>query len=126
MARKLSMLAPDWWDFTTLNDELLNDAAKLTPSDLLQLSRKGFKVVFYDTLEDFYLAEALEYVTAWKQSTKSNPVGVCGPIGPTEQLPLVARLVNELQVDLSNSHFWGMDEWYLRRKRGRCNSSFIV
>jgi hypothetical protein len=46
MARKLSMLAPDWWDFTTLDDELLNDAARLTPSDLLQLSRKGFKVVF--------------------------------------------------------------------------------
>jgi len=22
MARKLSMLAPDWWDFTTLDDKL--------------------------------------------------------------------------------------------------------
>ena len=22
MARKLSMLAPDWWDFTTLDDEI--------------------------------------------------------------------------------------------------------
>jgi glucosamine-6-phosphate deaminase len=42
MARKLSMLAPDWWDFTTLDDEILNDAAKLTPDDMLQLSRKGF------------------------------------------------------------------------------------
>ena len=63
MARKLSMLAPEWWDFTTLEDDLLMDAAKLTPDDLLQLSRPGFKVVFYDTLEDFYLAEALEYIT---------------------------------------------------------------
>ena len=62
MARKLSMLAPDWWDFTTLDNELLNDAAKLSPDDMLQLSRDGFKVIFYDTLEDFYLAEALEYV----------------------------------------------------------------
>ena len=107
MARKLSMLAPDWWDFTTLDDELLNDVAKLTPEDLLQLSRKGFRVVFYDTLEDFYLAEALEYITAWKQSTKSNPVGVCGPIGPTEQLPLVARLVNELQTRFVGFPFLG-------------------
>ncbi|HEC43901.1 MAG TPA: glucosamine-6-phosphate isomerase [Bacteroides sp.] len=112
MPRKLSMLAQDWWDFTTLDDELLNDAASLSQEDLLQLSRPGFRVVFYDTLEDFYLAEALEYITAWKQSSPDNPVGVCGPIGPTEQLPLVARLVNELQMDLSNSHFWGMDEWY--------------
>lgn len=116
MSRKLSMLAPEWWDFTTLDDELLNDAAKLTPKDMLQLSREGFRVVIYDTLEDFYLAEALEYITSWKQSTPGNPVGVCGPIGPTEQLPLVARLVNELKVNLADSHFWGMDEWYVNGK----------
>jgi len=115
------MLAPDWWDFTTLSDDILNDAAKLTPKDILQLSRNGFRVVFYDTLEDFYLAEALEYITAWKQSTQSNPVGICGPIGPTEQLPLVARLVNELQLDLSDSHFWGMDEWFINGKEADVN-----
>jgi glucosamine-6-phosphate deaminase len=66
MARKTSMLAPGWWDYTTLDDEILNDAAKLAAEDIAGLSREGFKVVFYDTLEDFYLAEALEYVTAWK------------------------------------------------------------
>jgi glucosamine-6-phosphate deaminase len=116
MPRKLSMLAPDWWDFTTLDDELLSDVAKLTPGDLLQFSREGFKIIFYDTLEDFYLAEALEYITAWKQASDSNPVGICGPVGPTEQLPLVARIVNELRLDLSNAHFWGMDEWYVDGK----------
>jgi len=113
MGRKLSMLAPGWWDFTTLDDEILNDAAKLTADDMAALSRDGFRVVFYDTLEDFYLAEALEYVAAWKQATPDNPAGICGPIGPTEQLPLVARLVNEMEVDLRNAHFWGMDEWYM-------------
>ncbi len=111
MARKQSILAPGWWDFTTLDDELLNDAAKLSEEDLLQLSREGFKVVFYETLEEFYLAEALEYITAWRQATESQPVGICGPIGPTEQLPLVARLVNELQLNLEHAHFWSMDEW---------------
>ena len=113
MHRKLSMLAPDWWDFTTLDDKLLNDVSKLMPNDLLQLSREGFRVIFYDTLEDFYLAEALEYITTWKQATANNPVGICGPIGPTEQLPLVARIVNELKMDLLNAHFWGMDEWFV-------------
>jgi len=110
------MLAPGWWDFTTLDDELLNDAAKLTPEDLLQLSRDGFKVLMYDTLEDFYLAEALEYITAWKQAIPDKPAGICGPIGPTEQLPLVARMVNELKLDLSDAHFWGMDEWFVNGK----------
>jgi len=116
MERKKSMLAPQWWDFTTLDDEILSDAAKLTKKDMIALSRDGFKVVFYDTLEDFYLAEALEYISAWRQASENEPAGICGPIGPTEQLPLVARLVNELELDLSNAHFWGMDEWYQNGK----------
>jgi len=47
--------------FTTLDEELLTDVANHA-NDIQQLSRGGFKVVFYDTLEEFYLAEALEYV----------------------------------------------------------------
>ncbi len=113
MPRKLSAISPDWWDYTTLDDDLIRDAAALTPEKMLRLSRPGFRVVMYDTLEDFYLAEALEYIMAWRQSTADNPVGLCGPIGPTEQLPLVARLVNDLNLDVRSAHFWGMDEWYL-------------
>lgn len=109
--RPLSKVAPDWWDYTTLDRELLDDAARLTAQDLLGLARPGFAIKFYDTLEDFYLAEALEYITAWRQATPEQPAGICGPIGPTEQLPLVARLVNELELDLRHAHFWGMDEW---------------
>jgi glucosamine-6-phosphate deaminase len=112
MPRKLSTIAPDWWDYTTLEDDLIRDAAKLTPRQIEKLARPGFRVVMYDTLEDFYLAEALEYIDAWRVSTPDNPVGICGPIGPTEQLPLVARLVNALEVSIRSAHFWGMDEWY--------------
>ncbi|MGQ9584628.1 MAG: glucosamine-6-phosphate isomerase [Anaerolineae bacterium] len=116
MMRPLSKVAPDWWDYTTLDREILDDAARLTADDLLQLSRPGFVVKFYDTLEDFYLAEALEYITAWRQATEHEPAGICGPIGPTEQLPLVARLVNELELDLRFAHFWAMDEWVVDGK----------
>ena len=114
--RPFSKVAPDWWDYTTLDREILDDAARLTADDLLQLSRPGFTVKFYDTLEDFYLAEALEYITTWRQATESEPAGICGPIGPTEQLPLVARLVNELELDLRHAHFWAMDEWVMDGK----------
>lgn len=116
MARKLSSIAPDWWDYTTLDAEIIDAAARLTPEDMRKLSRPGFRVVFYDTLEEFYLAEALEYISAWRQSTPDNPVGICGPIGPTEQLPLVARIVNELNFPANSAHFWGMDEWFLDGK----------
>jgi glucosamine-6-phosphate deaminase len=112
MSRKLSSIAPEWWDYTTLDTTIVKEAAKLTPESMIHLSRPGFKIVFYDTLEDFYLAEALEYISAWKQSTSDNPVGICGPIGPTEQLPLVARIVNELGLSIKSGHFWGMDEWH--------------
>jgi glucosamine-6-phosphate deaminase len=112
MPRKLSAIAPDWWDYTTLDSSLIDEAARLTARDLQRLSRPGFRVVLYDTLETFYLAEALEYVGAWRQSTDDAPVGICGPIGPTEQLPLVARLVNSLELDVRRGHFWGMDEWF--------------
>jgi hypothetical protein len=110
--RPLSTIAPEWWDYTTLDSDLIDQASRLTPRDLPRLSRSGFTVVVYDTLEEFYLAEALEYVQAWRQSTDDSPVGICGPIGPTEQLPLVARMVNELNLDVRSGHFWGMDEWF--------------
>lgn len=116
MARKISSIAPDWWDYTTLDTAILKEVASLTARDLLQLSRPGFRVVVYDTLEEFYLAEALEYVNAWKQSTADSPVGICGPIGPTEQLPLVARIINELNISVKSAHFWGMDEWFIDGK----------
>jgi glucosamine-6-phosphate deaminase len=113
MPRKHSSLAPGWWDYTTLDKDIIAAAARLTAEQLFKLSRPGFKVVFYDTHEDFYCAEALEYIHAWKQATPDNPAGVCGPIGPTEQLPLVARIVNEMGLKLRDAHFWGMDEWVL-------------
>ncbi len=109
--RPVSLVAPDWWDYTTLDRAILNDAARLSVKDIAALSRPGFQVMIYDTLEDFYLAEALEYIHAWRTATADRPAGICGPIGPTEQLPLVARLVNELDLNLRHAHFWGMDEW---------------
>ncbi len=123
--RPLSAIAPDWWDYTTLDRDLIDEAARLTPRDLTRLSRPGFTVVLYDTLEEFYLAEALEYIDAWRQSTDDNPVGICGPIGPTEQLPLVARIVNALDLDVRSGHFWGMDEWFDAVDRTRSRRSII-
>ena len=117
----LSTVAPEWWDYTTLDREILDDAAKLTEKDIEGMGRDGFNIQFYDTIEEFYLAEALEYITSWQQATADNPVGICGPIGPTEQLPLVARMVNELNINLKNCHFWGMDEWVVDGKEADMN-----
>ena len=113
MSRPLSKFAEAWWDYTTLAPDLIRDAARLTATDLEQLSRPGFRVRIYDTPQEFYSAQALEYIEAWLQSTPDNPAGICGPIGPTEQLPIVAMMVNSLGLNLGklDAHFWGMDEW---------------
>lgn len=113
MPRPPSKLAEGWWDYTTLDPEILTTAATLSVRNLQQLSRPGFQIHLYNTTEEFYAAEALEYLAAWRQSTPDNPVGVCGPIGPTEHLPLVARMVNALGLKLQHAHFWGMDEWVI-------------
>ena len=45
MARKQSILAPDWWDFTTVDDGILNDAAKLTAEDMMSLSHQCHELI---------------------------------------------------------------------------------
>lgn len=114
--RNESKIAPGWWDYTTLDRDILNAAAELTAEGLEALSRDGFKVTIYETPQEFYNAEALEYVEAWKQATPERPAGVCGPVGPVEQLPLVAQIVNAMGVNLKHAHFWGMDEWVIDGK----------
>jgi len=122
--RKQSKVAAGWWDYTTLDDEILNDAAKLSIEDIRQLRRPGFEIRFYDTMESFFTAEALEYVRAWSASTADNPAGICGPIGPTAQLPLVAEIVNGLELDVREGHFWGMDEWVVDGKEVGIENSY--
>ena len=33
MPRKLSAISPDWWDYTTLDNDIVRDAAALTPEE---------------------------------------------------------------------------------------------
>jgi glucosamine-6-phosphate deaminase len=60
MARPLSKINHDWWDYTTLDPQILEDAARLTAKDIEQLARPGFEVRMYDTMESFWMAEAME------------------------------------------------------------------
>ncbi len=114
--RAFSKISPEWWDYTTLDRSILDEAAKINIDTLKSFERPGFKINIFETLQEFYCAEALEYIEAWKQATPSRPAGICGPIGPTEQLPLVAQMVNAMDLKLKNCHFWGMDEWILDGK----------
>ena len=67
--RAISKLAPGWWDYTTLDRSILDEAAKITIDNLKDFERPGFKINIYDTVQEFYAAEALEYIQAWLQAT---------------------------------------------------------
>ncbi len=109
-----SVLGP-WWDYTSYckdNPGLCKRVRELTVADLAGLSKPPrFTVNIYPTREAFFVAEALEYARAWQQSTVDNPVAICGPVGPVEQLPLVATIINELGINVSDGWFLGMDEF---------------
>ena len=95
MGRPISKIAPEWWDYTTLDNEILTDAAGLTMEKIAGLGRDGFRVRFYDTLEEFYLAEALEYIIAWRQATADNPAIYPNlNLSPSERLDVVTFVQN--------------------------------
>ena len=106
MPRPLGKLASDWWDYTTLTQELLDDAAELTAKDLQQLSRPGCRVVFDDTVEDFDLAEALESIQCRQQATADNPVGMrLSALMIRKRIPDVSVLPMSLLADHPNVQF---------------------
>ena len=58
-------------DYTTLDRDTLGEAARLQAQDLRALSRPGFAIRFYDTLEDFNLAQPA-------YSVYPPPLAACG------------------------------------------------
>jgi len=103
-----------WWGWNSFgaeNPEMMAEVRALTLGDMVSLSREGFTVRLFHTPQDFFLAEALEYVSAWKRATADNPVAICGPIGPTEQLTLIPKIINEAGIDVRHAIFAGMDEF---------------
>ncbi len=117
--RPLSKIAPDWWDYTTLDRAILDEAAAPDARGPARPGRPGLHREFYDdAAKSSTWPRRWNISTAWRQATADNPAGICGPIGPTEQLPLVARLVNELDLDAAPLPFLGHGRVGRGRARG--------
>ena len=102
----------DWWSFVNEQSRGFSKAVRdLTVEQMVDLSREGFMVRSLKTREEFFLTEALEYINAWQDGR-----GIIGPIGPVEQLELVARIINTLRIDVSRGWFAGMDEFVIDGK----------
>ena len=44
---------------------------------------------------------------------KGKPTVMIVPVGPTDQYPILARLINQLKVSLKNVWFFNMDEYLI-------------
>lgn len=61
-----------------------------------------------------YLDMALVMLEEIMQNNAAGkPTVMIVPVGPTEQYPILARLVNTCRVSLKNVHFFNMDEYML-------------
>lgn len=65
---------------------------------------------------DVYFDMAL---TMFEEIVKNNQAGKPSvfivPVGPTDQYPILAKLINSQRVSLKNVHFFNMDGiWFLR------------
>ena len=100
--RAFSKISQDWWDYTTLDRDILDAAARITLDTLKSYERPGFKINLYNTFQEFYCAEALEYIRCWMKATADNPCGICGPIGPTGRSPFEV-LYTTFLFDLATS-----------------------
>lgn len=62
----------------------------------------------WDVYFDMALAMLREIM---ENNEKGKPTVMIVPVGPTEQYPILARLVNQLNVSLKNVWFFNMDEY---------------
>lgn len=116
----------DWTAYAAKHPGQMEDVRNLDLTDPRLNRRDGFRVKLYYSAQDFFVAEALEYVHALSRSTADNPVGFCGPVGPTEQLPLVAQIINDQNISVRDGFFAGMDEFIVDGKaiNSACELSF--
>lgn len=74
----------------------------------------NIKLKTVDTEYDVYFDMALTMLEEIIEHNKKNEQTVMiVPVGPTQQYPILAEMVNRLNVSLKNVHFFNMDEYML-------------
>ncbi len=127
MARPISKVAPGWWDYTTLDPHLLADAAQAhTERPACSCRATASKSRSTTRSKNSIVPKRWNTSASWQQATADNPVGICGPIGPTEQLPLVARIVNALGLEAAPCPLLGHGRVDRKRPAGVDGSSALV
>ena len=74
----------------------------------------GVTLRLVDQDSDLYLDMALEMLSVIREcEQKDKDCVMIVPVGPTGQYPILAKLVNRLDISLRRVHFFNMDEYML-------------
>ena len=79
--RPLSKVAPDWWDYTTLDREILDDAPHLTAKMRFLETGRWLYVQVYVMVDEHGQAMTVEELDHWRQEISSAFAGERAELG---------------------------------------------
>lgn len=86
----------------------------------------GIRLKLVDKESDLYLDMALSMLECVLKCQRENrPCVMIVPVGPTDQYPVLAELVNRLRISLKHVHFFNMDEYLITPEQAIAEDHFM-
>jgi glucosamine-6-phosphate deaminase len=100
-------------DFIDFRDkEACDRVRRITREEITRHPNSHFKISVIDEHKDLFAAFAIDMVREIKQALDEGRRFVCIlPVGPVEQYPIAARLINQLRIPMHHVHTFNMDEY---------------
>ena len=103
----------DLAEFIDFRDKAACDRVRrITRQTITQHPNPDFKISVIDEHRDLFAAFATDIVQEIKQALDEGRQFVCIlPVGPVEQYPIAARMINALRIPMHHVHTFNMDEY---------------
>ena len=100
-------------DFIDFQDkEACDRVRRITREEITQHPNPDFKIRVIDGHGELFAALATDMVRNIKQALDEDRQFVCIlPVGPVEQYPIAARMINQLRIPMHHVHTFNMDEY---------------
>jgi glucosamine-6-phosphate deaminase len=85
---------------------------RITREEITRHPNPDFKIEVIDTHEELFAALATDMVRNIKEALDEGRQFVCIlPVGPVEQYPIAARMINQFRIPMHHIHTFNMDEY---------------
>ena len=94
------------------DQEACERVRRITRQEITRHHNPDFKIEVIDSRAELFAALATDLVTHIKVALDEGRRFVCIlPVGPVEQYPMAARMINKLRIPLHHVHTFNMDEY---------------